>query len=140
IKRDDVIAEVDKIGKYQDIIEQFKDSFVVKNDVPKPDGKHSYQIAQIFDLTKDTPELKYVRGVYSLYIQYSKYDHLSHYTAIFEKIATEKLKQKIHDSILVMASHLSQCLRFLHDFNNNEIDFTDLIDDITNYKLDENEG
>lgn len=79
-------------------------------------------------------EIERANEIYGLYSFYSKYDHLSNWTAIpSETKPIETLQDCIDYSIILLAFHLEELLLLMYDFNNNKLELKNLAKELESY-------
>ena len=73
------------------------------------------------------------KTVYHLYDYYSKYDHLSHFTSLFQNYNSFEIRKgKLDLSILLMGTHLHKLLALAYDFSDGYKDLLPIIENLGN--------
>ena len=76
------------------------------------------------------------KTIYHLYHYYSKYDHLSHWTSLFDNIPFAHRKGKLDLSILLMGEHLQKLLALAYDFAEEYKDLLPHIENLSKHGKD----
>jgi hypothetical protein len=74
------------------------------------------------------------KTVYHLYDYYSKYDHLSHFTSLFQNYTSFEIRKgKLDLSILLMGTHLHKLLALAYDFADGYKELLPSIENLGNH-------
>lgn len=130
------ISEEEKSEKAGIFVSIFPNIFDTSNARPKRKSEFRYTIAGIYK-NNHNPDLSSSKVVYNLYNYYSKYDHLSHWTSLSQKIPFDKRKGKLDLAITLIVIHLRDLLAIGYDMSEEYKILGTYIDELQNY-LDTN--
>ncbi len=112
------MPEEEKHRKAEMFVSLFPNAFDTSSGKPKRKKDFRYTLSDIYK-TNRNPDLRSGQIIYNLYNYYSKYDHLSHWTSLSQKIPFEKRKGKLDSAIVLMAFHLRDLFAIAYDMNDD---------------------
>lgn len=108
----------------------FPDVFNFSNIVPRRKKEFSVYLASVYKESKHL-NIEINKTVYHLYDYYSKYDHLSHFTSLFQNYTSFEIRKgKLDLSILLMGTHLQRLLALAYDFADGYMELLPYIEDL----------
>jgi len=112
------LSEKEKKEHFEKFTASFSNAFDFSSPKPKLKKEYNLRLAEIYYESKDS---SFVTGeaIYNLYSYYSKYDHLSHWTSLSQKIPFEQRKGKLDLAVILIVMHLRDILSIAYDFDEN---------------------
>ena len=102
----------------------------VSKNVPKLNKEFRFKHSEIYNQSK-VVNIENNKTIYHLYNYYSKYDHLSHWTAKFQNENPFELRKgKLDLSILFMGTHLKRLLALAYSYSEGYEIFLPYIEDL----------
>jgi len=115
IHESDTLSDKEKSEVSIRLASNFKNVFDFSFNKPKRKKEFKLIQREIYEESK-VLNIEMNTTIYQLYDYYSKYDHLSHWTSLFEHIPFAHRKGKLDLSILLMGLHLQKLLALAYDF------------------------
>ncbi len=116
IHESDILSEKEKNEASIRLASNFTNVFDFSTNRPKRKKEFKLIHCEIYKESKGL-DIEINKTIYHIYDYYSKYDHLSHWTSLFQnKYPFELRKGKLDLSIILMGTHLQRLLSFAYDF------------------------
>jgi hypothetical protein len=112
------MTDEEKNRKAEAFVSLFPKAFDMSSGKPKRKKDFRYTLNDIYKSNRN-PDLRSGQTIYNLYNYYSKYDHLSHWTSLSQKIPFEQRKGKLDSAIILMTFHLRDLLAIAYDMNDD---------------------